>query len=248
LTITFTLSVAFQVAACWRAPETFDIFSEDGSKVFVFIPDEYSRGNAYAAVYEIVNNERQLIYAVEDLASFAYEGNFHFSNDMTHFIRTFPAPGMPVFEAFTNGIRTRVVMRSDFIENYAGEEGFTSIGPSYTVNWQIEEHSPYIDTIAINTGEGNILFFDLATARFTSEETLIDETPYEETPVPVLQTQPSPIAISNIVSLNEPESEDPPVPVPQTPPPSTGIYVIIGSVVVIIGVGVYLLEKRKKAQ
>jgi len=174
--VTLTFLNILQVAACWAAPVPFEIFSGDGRKVFVFDPTEDGSGNAYATVYEIINDERRLIYTVKELTSFAYEGNFYFSTDMSHFIRTFPAPGMPIFEAFTNGVKTRVVMRSDIIENYADEEEwFTSIGPSYKVNWRIEEHSPYNDTIAINTDEGNTLFFDLTTARFNTEDEIQSE-------------------------------------------------------------------------
>ena len=162
------LSATMPVSACWAQPVPFEILSEDGNRVFVFVPDEYGSTVAYAAVYEIANNERQLVYAVEDLASFAYESNFHFTTDMHHFIRTFPPPGMPVFEVFSYGERTRVVLRSDFIENYASEEDFfLSIGPAYIVNWQIEERAPNGDTITISTGEGNTFVFDIRTGEFT---------------------------------------------------------------------------------
>lgn len=167
-----TLSTVMPVSACWAQPVPFEIVSEDGSRVFVFVPDEHG-GTAHAAVYEIANNERQLLYAAEDLASFAYEGNFYFSANMTHFIRTFPAPGMAVFEAFSYGVRTRVVQRYDFIENYAAEHDFfTSIGPAFIVNWQIEER-PYIgDTITINTEEEKTFVFDIMTAEFISDTSL----------------------------------------------------------------------------
>jgi len=45
---------------------------------------------------------------------------------------------MPVFEVFSYGVRTRVVMRSDFIEDYASYDVLLSTGPMYTVNWQAE--------------------------------------------------------------------------------------------------------------
>ncbi|MCL2837407.1 MAG: hypothetical protein FWE00_11860 [Defluviitaleaceae bacterium] len=196
LMLAFAFSNTLPVAACWMAPEPFEIISEDGSRIFVFTPDEYGSADAYAAVYEIIDNERQIVYKVEGLASFAYEGNFYFSSDMTHFVRTFPAPGTPVFEAFANGVRTRVVMRSDFIEDYTSEEGLTSIGPSYTVNWRIEEHSPQNGTITISTDEGNAVIFDLATARFDSENALPVrfEAPSGGSPVPIPQPLNSPIA------------------------------------------------------
>ena len=153
--------------ACWMAPAPFEIFSDDGSKVFVFIPSpsEDSKANAHAALYEIVNNEQQLVYAVEDLSSFAYESNFHFSTDMLHFARVFPSFGIDTFEVFSYGIRTRVVLRSDFIEDYAGTGALTSIGPSYTVTWRIDEQETQNTIITIHTDEG-IFYFDLATARF----------------------------------------------------------------------------------
>ena len=155
--------------ACWSQPVAFEIFSESGNKVFVFNPDEHTIENAYAAVYEIINNERHVVYTVENLTSFAYEGNFYFSTDMTHFIRTFPESGMSAFEVFSNGTKTREVKRSDFIKNYSGIESETSIGPMYTVTWEIEEHTTYDEIITIRTSEGNTMFFDFATAEFNSE-------------------------------------------------------------------------------
>lgn len=136
---TFIYLSHLQVKACWSQPEPFEVFSADGSRVFVFIPDDYSLSNAYAAVYEIVDDNREIVYVVDDLSSFAYEFNFHFSTDMTHFARTFPQYGMSTFEVFSHGIRTRVVMRNDFIEDYDSIEAETSIGPMYTVGWNIEK-------------------------------------------------------------------------------------------------------------
>ena len=171
--LTLALSNALSVAACWAAPEPFEIFSDDGNKVFVFIPDEDALANAYAAVYEIINNnERQIIYTLKDLSSFSYESNFYFSNDMMHFIRRFNESGMPAFEVFSNGVRTRVIMRNDFIKNYAKIEAETSVGPLYSVGWQIEEHTPQNAIFAINTDEGNTFLFDLTTAEFTPKNIL----------------------------------------------------------------------------
>ena len=109
---------------------------------------------------------------VEDLSSFAYESNFHFSTDMMHFARIFPPFGMYAFEVFSYGVRTRVVLRSDFIEDYASIESISSIGPFYTVTWRIEEDTVQNATITINTDEDSAIFFDLATARFHSEDVL----------------------------------------------------------------------------
>ena len=239
--VMMTFAFTLPASACWMAPEPFEISSDDGSRIFVFIPDEHGSGNAYAGVYEIVNNERQVVYAVQDLSSFAYEGNFYFSADMTHFIRTFPAPGMPVFEAFTNGVRTRVVMRNDFIRDYASEEGFTSIGPSYTIHWRIEEHSPENGTVTIRTDEGNAFIFDLAAARFDSEDILparYDALP-EASPDPITQT-PNPYA-----TVNEATSEAPSVPNPQTQNSPILVIVIASVVAAFITAGVFVLHKRK---
>ena len=181
LNLILVLSNTMQIAACWEAPTPFEIFSADGSRVFVFDPTENGAGNAFAAVYEILNNERKLFYTIDELSSFAYEGNFHFSNDMTHFVRTFPAPGIPAFEVFSNGIRTRTVLRSDFIENYSddGAAPVTSIGPTYKINWRFEEKVLDNDIIVISTDEGNTFLFDLTTARFNTEDNLVFENDFE---------------------------------------------------------------------
>ena len=222
--------------ACWRAPEPFEIFSDDGSKVFVFTPSEdSSRANAYAALYEIINNERQLVYAVENLSSFAYESNFHFSADMMHFARVFPPWGMDTFEVFSYGIRTRVVLRSDFIEDYASTEAFTSIGPSYTVTWRIDEHTSQDATITIRTDEG-IVYFDLAAARFDWETVL---PAYYETPPTPIQVQYSPLAFF------ETPSDISSTPIAQTQNPPIVLFVIVGAAVISITAGMFLLKKRK---
>ena len=210
------------VAACWEAPEPFEIESEDGNRVFVFNPAEDGMANAYAAVYEIINNERHLVYMVEGLSSFAYKGNFHFSEDMMHFARTFPQFGMSTFEVFSNGVRTRVVMRNDFIENYASIESETSIGPFYTVTWRIEEYPSENTIIKISTDEDNVLLFDLANAKFAFEDVL-----------PANYTAPIDVTT---------------VPYPRVQPSSNVIFVIAGSAVAFIGVCAFLLAKYKKEQ
>jgi hypothetical protein len=129
----------FPVIACWGAPEAFEIISDDETKVFVFTPAEDGISSANAAVYKIVNNKRRLIYTVKDLTSFAYESNFYFSADMMHFARIFPKYGMDAFEVFSNGSRTRVVMRDDFIEDYGSVKSDRSVGPLYKVTWEIQE-------------------------------------------------------------------------------------------------------------
>jgi len=196
----FTFSAAVPIAACWTQPEPFETISNDGNKVFVFIPVENSFDNAYAAVYEIIDGERQLIYEVEGLSSFAYKSNFHFSTDMMHFARIFPPLGMYTFEVFYYGIRTRVVMRYDFIEDNVSVVAYSSVGPFYAVTWMIEEYVSDNTTIKISTDEG-IVFFDLVTAKFDSEEILpiiedispiIYEPPLEVLVVPIVQTFDAP--------------------------------------------------------
>ncbi|MCL2367110.1 MAG: S-layer homology domain-containing protein [Oscillospiraceae bacterium] len=163
------LSATIPVSACWMPSVPFEILSEDGSRVFVFDPNQSGSTTAYAAVYEIDAHERQRLYVVEDLASFAYESGFYFSSDMMHFIRIFPAPGMSAFEVFSYGVRTRVVQRRDFIEDYESADHTLSIGPLFSVGWQIER--PFLNehTTKISTGEGNSFVFDVATAEFIGD-------------------------------------------------------------------------------
>ena len=91
---------------------------------------------------------------------------------MMHFARVFPPYGMPAFEVYSYGIRTRVVMRNDFIEDYGNIESLTSIGPFYTVRWRIEENLTQNTIITINTNEDSAVLFDLAAARFHFENIL----------------------------------------------------------------------------
>jgi len=230
----FAFSGALIASACWDAPESFEIFSEDKGRVFVFIPDKYGMyNNTYAAVYEIIEGRRYVIYNVEDLSSFAYKSNFHFSADMMHFARTFPP--MDAFEVFSNGVRTRVVTRGDFIEDFASTVGFTSIGPSYTIRWRIEEHSPYADTIAISTDEGNTFVFDIVAARFCFEHRRITSHEIsEQRDLTEVSPVPSP--------QRERQSDDAAVLQPQFAP----IGIIISSGAAIVGVGAFFVIKWKR--
>ena len=242
LMLVFAIFHAMPVAACWAAPKPFEIFSEDGGKVFVFTPDADSAASAEAAVYEIADSERRLVYAVEDLSSFAYEANFFFSSDMNHFARMFNGYGLEIFEVFSNGIRTRTVLRSDIIDDYASEIGFTSIGPMYAVNWRIEYFSPGEAMLTISTGEGNTFLFDLTNARFTTESA-----PYEHYEAP-----PNPLSVPPV----PPESlTEPPViePLAGLPPEShqesvslTLVWIVLISLMAgACVIAIVLLQRRK---
>lgn len=222
----FMLALVFSntlsVTACWPSLEPFEILSTDGNKVFVFIPNEDIFINASAAVYEIVNNERQIIYTVEGLSSSVFEWNLLFSADMMHFVQVgFPldGDGSFAFEVFSNGVRTRTVKRSDFIKDHDGtreEPPATSIiySPRHKVNWRIREHSPENALIAISTGEGNTFLFDLSIAEFIPENILF--TRYEFS--------------STTFTTNE-----------------VIFFIILSSGTVVIGVWLFLLSKYKKA-
>ena len=164
----------------------------------------------------------------------------HFLADMMHFARTFPGYGMPAFEVFSYGVRTRVVMRSDFIEDYASIEAETSVGPFYTVTWRIEDYPPENTTIVINTDEDSAILFDLATATFDWEDVLPIhyETLPEVSPAPIYLAQNSP-ATANEISHG---------PVSQAQNPPILILAVAGAVVAFIAAGVYLLIKRRKAE
>ena len=103
------------------------------------------------------------------MSSFAYESNFHFSTDMMHFARVFPPYGMSAFEVFSYGTRTRVVMRNDFTKDYDSFKSLSSVGPFYTITWDIERNSAQNTTITVNTDEKSVVLFDLATASFYHE-------------------------------------------------------------------------------
>ena len=242
LLLALTILSPLPAAACWMAPEPFEIFSDDASKVFVFTPAEDGMASANAAVYEIIDNQRQLVYTVEGLASFAYESNFHFSTDMMHFARIFPPSGMDAFEVFSYGVRTRVVIRSDFIEDNASIQAETSVGPMYTVSWRIEGHPSQGATITINTDEDSAILFDLATATFTWEDALpvYCETPTEVSPAPMYQTQNSPA----LVIETNPEAL--PAPAAQTPNSRIGFFVIAGAAFTFLAAGVFLWRKSKR--
>ena len=242
LLLALTISNTLPATACWNAPQPFELFSDDASKVFVFTPAEDSMATANAAVYEIIGNERRLVYTVEDLSSFAYEIDFHFSTDMMHFARTFPRSGMDAFEVFSYGVRTRVVIRSDFIEDYASIRVETSVGPCYTVAWRIEEHLTQNATITISTDENSAVLFDLSSARFYFEDVLPVhyEAQPEVSPAPIPQVQSSPI------TFYETSPEALSAPIPQTQSSLTAIFAIGGAAVIFLAAGVVVWKKAKR--
>jgi len=199
LLLIITLSKVLPVTACWAAPEPFEIFSADKTRVFVFKPDDNHMDNAEAAVYDVVGNERVLVYKVEDLSSFAFESNFHFSADMEHFVRTFNPSGLPVFEVFSNGIRTRTVYRYNFISYFDSIESETSIGPMYIVNWRFENVQDAIITIA--TDEGNVFSFDMVTAEFLADMGEYLEYHSQTSGTPLISSQN--LTISNDIVIDQ---------------------------------------------
>jgi len=251
LTIVFAFVPVLQAEACWAAPEPLEIFSDDGSMVFVFDPiDDYS-GLSNAAVYEIADNERRLVYSVENLSSFSFKNSFYFSNDMMHFVRVFPNYGMFAFEVFSYGTMTRVVMRKDFIDDYATVKSESSIGPFYKVTWNIENDLIRDTFITINTDEKTVLF-DLATATFYYENDLpvdfgndlfIDnDEPLEVSIASISNTLP-PYYISNELPGRVSSTTDPQ---PKISQPVIIILSVTG--VVFLVSGVILTVKRKKEE
>jgi len=229
LILALTVLTAVPAAACWASPEPFEIFSGDGSRVFVFDPGyDFERSHANAAVYEIINGERQLIYAVENLASFAYKDSFYFSTDMLHFAYVFPAPDRPVFEVFSDGIKTKTVYRNDFIMDYKSIKAESSIGPVYTINWNIEKDMAQNEIIMIHTDENSIFLFNLATADFISAEDTRVGT--------ILSDRPAGDEIL----------EDAPDQSSESPASLAGIFTVSGSAAVIISLGVFLIVRSKK--
>ena len=253
LALALILFTGVPAAACWEAPEPFEVYSADTGKVFVFIPYEGRLDNAIAAVYKIVDGERQLVYTVEDLASFAYESNFHFSADMMHFARIFPQYGMDTFEVFSYGVRTRVVTRNEFIENYASVDVYTSIGPFYSVRWRIIEDSAQGTVVGVSTCEYDGLLFDLATARFCFE----DVVPIYAEPVYYVAAQPD-VAPEPAVPTPAPQVQEASFvrdvtmdgfsiePVPRALFSPTAIVIIVCAAVVFIAAGVFLLKMRRR--
>jgi len=222
------------------APEPFETTSDDGSKVFVFTPARDGMGDAHAAVYEIINSERQLVYTVENLSSFAYESNFHFSSDMMHFARVFPEYGMSAFEVFSYGIRTRAVMRNDFIENYASIKAETSIGPEYTVTWSIVEHLTQNTMIAVYTNEGKTAIFNLETAEFLQENgmTVRDGSASDVSGDPISNTQ------TPGRTNNESSTAGSSAPVPHSRSSLIITLVVVGAAVTLGTAAVLLVKKQ----
>ena len=181
LILILILQNALSVAASgFRVPMPFEVFSEDESRVFVFAPsvDVAARWIHYAAVYEIVDNERQLIYVVEGIGS-AFEDRLFFSDDMMHFVSVFDRVirgSEPGFEVFSNGVRTRLVTRSDFIRFYNLRIDPDTARTFFLFTWRIEEHSPADATITIRTGEQRTLVFDFSTAEFISNRFQLSRT------------------------------------------------------------------------
>ncbi|MCL2628184.1 MAG: hypothetical protein FWD44_05775 [Oscillospiraceae bacterium] len=227
LLVVALISVNAQPAqACWMAPLEFELFSKDGSRVFVFEPRSDDPNTATAGVYDYIDGKLQLIYEVKGLASFTYASCFFFTDDMMHFINVFPQEGADAFEAFSSGIRTRVVERSEFIDNHASIEGESSIGPNYTVNWKIEGYSSAEHAFVISTTEDKTLLFDPVTAEFV---------PIGYVPASLSNAKPAPVQYTGtqLVDVSQPSF------------PLVPVLLIGGSLAVLVGIGLVVYFKRR---
>ena len=143
---------------------------------------------------------------------------------------------MSAFEVFSNGVRTRTVMRNDFIGDYASIEAETSIGPFYTVGWRIEPYPSENTLIRIHTDEGSPFFFDLETAESAS----VSQAP--ASPIETAEFIPAPPTPASPIEAAEvpPDSRAPALPVV--------VFIIAGFSIIFVGAGMFFLARHKRAQ
>lgn len=148
----------FAAADSWIPPTSFEIQSEDGSKIFRFEPDPENAFDSHckAALYD---NTDQLIYIVENLRSWAYENNFFFSEDFRNFAFIPPADFDVGLEFYSNGVLKKTYHIKDLVKDH------DKISYSTTKAWWLKGDaniSEDCNTLTITTVDGLIYHFDIA--------------------------------------------------------------------------------------
>ena len=151
------------------APDTFEIISEDGERIFRFTPNPNWDLNAIATVYRNTDPP-EVIYAVENLTSWAYAWNFIFSEDMQYFVVTPPSFGTNnILMFYGNGALIKAYTREDLVRN-RDRYWLEQVRENETIRRSIELDSNY-NTLTLTTVDRVTYVFDITTGEILSGET-----------------------------------------------------------------------------
>lgn len=150
-------------ADTFLSPEPFEIWSEDGTMVFRWTPDQPDMHTAQATMYR--NGEP--VYIMENLPTMGVgEWNFFFSQDFRHFV-FIPATGFSVaMEFYTDGELVKTYYIDNFIKDMNGLTRTVT-----TLHWRglfpdrrsNPEHITERDVLRIITREQIVYEIDLTT-------------------------------------------------------------------------------------
>ena len=160
LVITLFLAVLFSQAAfaCWSPPQPFEIYSEDGSRVFWFIfYDE--QGLLESGVYDTATGE--LIYAIDDLHGATSQNEMFFSSDMRYLAYIRPN-SIPAVQFFADGQLIHSYYANDLVRS-TRQIMDLSIGPQWR-RW--DSPVTFADNrLTLTTIDGITYTFDITIGR-----------------------------------------------------------------------------------
>jgi len=166
--------------ANWEtAPRRFSVYSRDGQRVFRFEPvvELFEDGTITRQASISLHEDDEEIWRVDDFRYNAFESNFVFSNDLTHFAFFYPDTHVHALAFYTNGRLTRRYRDDELVLNL-DRAAITSDG------FQWENHTgrvfePAIYELTVVSVDGLTHVFNISTGNL-----VIIETP--ETPIAIM--------------------------------------------------------------
>ena len=148
-------------ADSFMPPEPFEIWSDDGTMVFIWNPgaeDNWSQGTAQAGVYR----DGELVYSVENLPIMGEsENNFLFSSDFRHFVFRPTVGQVMALGFFEDGVLLRAYRIDELVRD------MNVVTYSVTIamweNWQGRDFDVANNTLTIVTRDDITYVFDITT-------------------------------------------------------------------------------------
>ena len=174
LTFVMMFGVVTAFADTFVPPKPFEIWSEDGTKVFRWNPgpdDNWSRGVAQAGVYQ--NDE--LVYSVENLPIIGESAsNFIFSDDLRYMVFRPTVSQTIAFGFFENGVLLRVYRIDELVRNM--NVVTYSVTTASWENWNERNFDASNNTLTIVTRDDITYVFDITTGEIIYDT--VGDTPF----------------------------------------------------------------------
>ena len=136
------LNPIFVSADSFEPPQAFEIYSEDGSRVFRFVPGEEWNDDHFIAVFEVDTDD--MVYEVDlyhysSYATLVYPSQFTFSEDMTYFVQGNLISKEIALLFYAEGQLINRTDISDLIRNMPGlQESETMVHWVYRYGWNFD--------------------------------------------------------------------------------------------------------------